>query len=379
MTSRPGAKGPLTPTAASPASRGFRMPAEWEPHSGTWLAWPHNRADWDVKTSAIDWCFVEMVRLLRHGESVSILCQDRTVERRACARLRAAGIDPKHLDRYRVATNRSWIRDCGPIFIVRPARARREGVAITDWRFTGWARYRACQRDNLVPARMARRLGLRRFVVTRTHQRTLRPVVLEGGSIDVNGRGLLLTTEECLLSEVQARNPHLNRADLEQTVCDYLGVRKMLWLGQGIVGDDTHGHVDDVARFVAHDVIVAAIEPDPSDGNHSRLKDNLSRLKRMTDLGGRSLTIVQLPMPRPLFFGGKRLPASYLNFYIGNRRVLVPTFNDPNDRVALTRLASVFPGREVVGLHSVDLVLGLGTVHCLTQQEPLWHSRRSAA
>lgn len=371
MTARAARPRLLTPTAGSLSSRGYRMPAEWEPHRATWLVWPHNRADWEVKTAAVDWCFVEMVRLLGDGESIAILFQDRAVERRACARLRAAGIDPDRLERHRVATNRSWIRDAGPIFVVRPARVRQNGVALTDWRFNGWGRYRAWQRDNLVPRRIARRLALRRFPVTSTRQAITRPVVLEGGSIDVNGRGLLLTTEACLLSEVQARNPHLDRSDLEQTLCDYLGVRKVLWLGQGIVGDDTHGHVDDVARFVTPGVVVAATEPDPADENHLPLADNLARLKRATDLRGRPLRIITLPMPRPIFFDGDRLPASYLNFYIGNRRVLVPTFNDPHDRVALDRLAPLFPDREVVGLHAVDLVLGLGAVHCLTQQEPL--------
>ena len=361
----------LTPTATSPSARGFRMPAEWETHRATWLVWPHNRADWAVKMSAVEWCFVEMVRLLLGGESVSILFQDLAVEQRACTRLRAAGIDPNRLGRYHIATNRSWIRDSGPIFLIRPARTQNNRVAISDWRFNGWARYRAWQRDNLVPRRIARRLGMRRFAVTRIKNDTIQPVVLEGGSVDVNGRGLLLTTEECLLSTIQARNSHLDQSDIEQTLCDYLGARKVLWLGQGIVGDDTHGHVDDVARFVSRDVVVAATEPDPTDDNHRRLSDNLSRLKRMTSLRGRPLRIVQIPMPRPLLFQGDRLPASYLNFYIGNRRVLVPTFNDPNDRIALRRLATVFPNREVVGLHAVDLLLGLGAVHCLTQQEPL--------
>ena len=275
------------------------------------------------------------------------------------------------LERYRIATNRSWMRDAGPVFVVRTSSTRRNAVAITDWRFNGWSRYRAWQRDNLVPRRIARQLGLRRFPVSATVRRTTQPVVLEGGSIDVNGRGLLLTTEECLLSKVQARNPHLTQAEIEQVLCDHLGVRKVLWLGQGIVGDDTHGHIDDVARFVAPGVVAAASEPDPADANHARLTDNLARLTRMTDLAGRRLRVVTLPMPSPIFFDRDRLPASYLNFYIGNRRVLVPTFNDPADRVALETLASLFPGREVVGVHAVDLVLGLGTIHCLTQQEPL--------
>jgi agmatine deiminase len=194
--------------------------------------------------------------------------------------------------------------------------------------------------------------------------------VLEGGSVDVDGRGLLLTTEECLLSRVQARNPGLGREEMEQVLADYLGVRKVLWLGRGIAGDDTHGHVDDIARFVAPGTVVAAVEEDPADANHAPLQENLQRLRGMTDVEGRPLQVHTLPMPRPLAFRGQRLPASYANFYIANQLVLVPTFNDPADRRALGVLAGLFPGREVVGIHAVDLVWGLGTLHCLTQQQP---------
>ena len=370
MTVRSVGRHPPKRGGVSPSALGFRMPAEWEPHRATWLVWPHNRADWQIKTSAVEWCYVEIVRQLLDGESVAVLFQDRTVERRACTRLRQAGVDPARLERCRMATNRSWIRDSGPIFVVGKARGRGQRVAVTDWRFNGWARYRAWERDNLLPRRIARRLGLQRFEVTVAHGSVRRAVVLEGGSIDVNGQGLLLATEECLLSPIQARNPHLAREDVEQALRDYLGVYRVLWLGQGIVGDDTHGHVDDVARFVSSDVVAAATEPNSADENHWRLKDNLARLARMTDLHGRRLRVVELPMPRPLYFEGERLPASYLNFYIGNRRVLVPTFNDPCDRIALDRLATLFPEREVVGIHAVNLVLGLGAIHCMTQQEP---------
>ena len=371
MTRRPAAVKPAAPARdGTPSALGFRMPAEWEPHRATWLVWPHNRADWEVKTSAVDWCYVEIVRHLLHGERVAVLCQDRAVERRACTRLKQAGVDPSQVERHRITTNRSWIRDSGPIFVVRPRRDGRPGTAVTDWQFNGWARYRAWQRDNLIPRCIARRLGIREFKVTVPVGPTRRPVVLEGGSIDVNGQGLLLTTEECLLSSVQARNPGLTRADLEALLHDYLGVRRVLWLAHGIAGDDTHGHVDDVARFVTPNTVVAASEPDPGDENHGRLRENLARLAHMTDLRGQPLRVVPMPMPRPLYFDGERLPASYLNFYIGNRRVLVPTFNDPSDRIALGRLAEFFPSREVVGIHAVDLVVGLGTIHCLTQQEP---------
>ena len=353
---------------ASPTSLGFRMPAEWEPHRATWLVWPHNRADWEVKTAAIDWCFAEIVRLLADGERVAILFQDARTERRAIRALTQAGVERSAVEAHRVRTNRSWIRDSGPIFVIRCDRRRSE-VAVTDWHFNGWARYRAWQHDDAVPTRLARRLGLRRFVV-RHGGPPQRRIVLEGGSIDVNGRGLLLTTEECQLSPIQARNPGLSKAEIEEVFAANLGIRRVLWLAGGVAGDDTHGHVDDVARFVSATTVAVANESDRTDANFEVLRENVDRVRSMRDLSGRPLAVVKLPMPRAVYFEGRRLPASYLNFYIGNRCVLVPTFNDPSDRVALGRLSRVFPGREVVGIHAADLVLGLGAVHCVTQQEP---------
>lgn len=365
MTHRPGRAG-RTPT---PAAAGFRMPAEWEPHRATWLVWPHNRADWDVKTSAVEWCYVEMVRHLTAGERVGIVCRNADVRRRAETRLRRGGVDLSAVELLVAATDRSWIRDCGPIFVTRRDGDRHE-VAATDWRFTGWARYPACRRDDALPRRLSRHLGLRRFTALVRSGGRRRRMVLEGGSIDVNGDGLLLTTEACLLGRTQERNPGVTRDELEEALGSHLGIRRVLWLGEGIAGDDTHGHVDDVARFVTRDTVVAACEPDAADVNHAPLRENLTRLRTMRDLGGRPLRVVALPMPRPVHFDGIRLPASYLNFYIANRAVLVPTFNDPADRIALDRLAALFPGREVVGIHAGDLILGLGAVHCLTQQEP---------
>ena len=352
------------------------MPAEWEPHRATWLVWPHNRADWDVKTSAVEWCFVDIVRHLAGGERVGIICPSAAVARRAETRLARGGVDLSAVDGLVAATNRSWIRDSGPIFVSRPADGGRDEIAATDWRFTGWARYPSCGRDDALPRRLARHLGVRRFAPTVRVAGRRRHMVLEGGSIDVNGEGLLLTTEACLLGETQPRNPGATRGALEECLRSHLGVRRVLWLGEGIAGDDTHGHVDDVARFVAADTVVAAWEPDPGDANHAPLADNLARLRAMRDLRGRPLRVVALPMPRPVLFDGVRLPASYLNFYIANRAVLVPTFNDPADRVALDRLAALFPQREVIGIHAGDLILGLGAVHCVTQQEPA--SERSA-
>ena len=357
---------------ATPSDEGFRMPAEWSPHRATWLVWPHNRADFEVKTAAVEWVYVEMVRLLVDGEHVAILFPDAATERRAVEQLDRGGVELSRVERYRVATNRSWIRDAGPLFVTRGRRGTRaQDVALTDWRFNAWARYRAFVHDNAVPRRIAQLRGLRRFEATVADGRRRRPVVLEGGAIDVNGRGLLLTTEACLLGSVQARNPTLDRKAVEGVLRDFLGVRQVVWLGGGIAGDDTHGHVDDVARFVAPDIVVTATEADVNDTNHAPLAENLRRLAGFCDPGGRRLTVVPIPMPRPVYFEGDRLPASYLNFYIGNRRVLVPTFNDPADRIALARLEELFPDREVVGVHARDMVLGLGTIHCLTQQEPV--------
>jgi len=342
--------------ADTPTALGFRMPAEWEPHAATWLAWPHERRDWPGKLTTIPWVYAEVVRHLVGGERVRILVRDARTERAAQRVLRRAGVDPTRVDFYRVPTDRSWTRDFCPLFV------RRDGeVALTNWKFNGWAKYPNWRRDDAVPDRLARLLGRRQWKLE---------VVLEGGSIDVNGCGTLLTTEECLLSPVQARNPRLSRAELEDVLGRHLGVRKVLWLGRGIAGDDTHGHVDDLARFVDPRTVVVVAEDDPSDANYEPLRENRDRLAEMTDQDGTPLRIVTLPMPAPLFFDGQRLPASYANFYVGNDVVLVPTFNDARDRDALATLAGLFPSRRVVGIHAVDLVWGLGTLHCMTQQEP---------
>ena len=367
-----GCRLPRTPEhrSATPYRARFRMPAEWEPHEATWLIWPHARADWDVKTAAAEWCFVELVRHLVRGERVALICRDAAVRARALGRLRRSGVEGGRIQTLIIPTNRSWIRDCGPIFVVRGRGARRE-VGATDWRFTGWGRYRACALDDAVPRCIAERLGMRRIEVCARDGGRARRVVLEGGSIDVNGEGLLLATETCLLGRTQARNPGLSREALERILRETLGAHAVLWLHGGLAGDDTHGHVDNLARFVGPDTVAVAEEPDPLDANHEPLAANLARLRSMRDLRGRPLRVVTLPMPRPLEFDGTRLPASYLNFYIGNDVVLVPTFNDAADRDALTTLASLFPAREVVGIHAVNLLVGLGAVHCVTQQQPL--------
>jgi agmatine deiminase len=338
------------------------MPAEWEPHEATWIAWPHHRADWPGKFAPIPWVYTEIVRHLHEGELVRVLVQGEAAERRARRWLRQAGVDLGRVEFFSIPTDRVWTRDYGPIFVKNDAGA----VAATDWGFKAWAKYDNWHADDAVPQQVSGWLGMRRWEVTCDGRR----VVLEGGSIDINGAGLLLTTQECLLSPVQARNPTMSQQKLEAVLGEYLGVRKVLWLGRGIAGDDTHGHVDDIARFVGPRVVVAPVEDDPADANYEPLQENWQRLCGMTDIDGWPLEVHRLPMPAPLYFKGQRLPASYANFYIANTKVLVPTFNDPKDRVALEALAGLFPTRTVVGIHAVDLVWGLGTLHCLTQQQP---------
>ncbi len=356
------------PAASLPASLGFRMPAEWEPHAATWIAWPHKRADWPGKFGPIPWVYVEIVRHLHVDERVRILVADARIERQARSLLKQAHVDLDAVDFVPFATDRVWTRDYGPIFLT-DAKGRR---VATDWRFNAWAKYPDWQADDAIPAQVGRLLKLKSWQPKVGRRR----VVLEGGSIDVNGQGLLLTTEECLLSDVQQRNPRLDRADLERVFADYLGVRKVLWLNRGIEGDDTHGHIDDIARFVGPRTVVTAFADDPTDANFAPLFENYERLRKMSDTAGRPLEVIKLPLPAPLHFRQRRLPASYANFYIGNGRVLVPTFNDPKDREALDILADLFPGRFVAGIHAVDLVWGLGTLHCLTQQEPRGSAER---
>jgi len=346
------------------------MPAEWEPHAATWIAWPHNRSDWPGKSAAIPWVYVEIVRQLSRVEPVNILVNNRRAERKAREKLERAGVDLERVAFYRVPTDRSWTRDSMPSFVMRDLEDA-PALAMVDWRFNGWAKYDDHRRDNRVGRRLARKLGFERIKAEAEARGRRARVVMEGGAIDVNGRGTLLATEECLLSTVQARNPDLDRPALERVFAEYLGVRKVVWLGRGIVGDDTHGHVDDLARFVDSQTIVCVVETNPSDANYEPLRENLERLKAATDQDGRPLGVVTLPMPAPVVFAGQRLPASYANFYVANSLVLVPTFDDPADRVALDTLASVLPGRTVVGIHSLDLVWGLGTLHCLTREQPV--------
>ncbi len=346
----------------TPAALGFRMPAEWEPHEATWLAWPHEITDWPGKFAPIPWVYGEIVRHLSRSEKVRILVQDREVEQKARRVLNKCGAQLEAIEFWQVPTDRSWTRDFCPIFI----RAENGERGILNWRFNGWAKYADFLRDDAVTDVLTPKLGMRSWNPMWRGQR----VVLEGGSIDVNGAGTILTTEECLLSPIQARNPELTREDMETVFTEFLGARHTLWLHHGIAGDDTHGHIDDLARFTDERTIVIAAESDPSEINYEPLRENLALLKQMCDQDGQRLRIETIPMPRPVFFSGQRLPASYANFYIANRIVLVPTFNDVADRIALNKIAELFPDREVIGIASTDLVLGLGTLHCMTQQQP---------
>jgi agmatine deiminase len=351
---------------------GYQMPAEWEPHQATWIGWPQNREDWPGKFAPIPWVYTEIVRYLSRAEKVHIVVGGDAVQRRVADQLDAVGVNLEAVRFFRAATDRAWLRDSGPTFVVKrePTSEVVNPVGLIDWKFNGWSKYDNHRRDDRLPGKMARWLGLPRWIAHAEQGGRRTRVVMEGGAIDVNDRGTLLTTEECLLGDVQARNPGLDRAGIEKVFADYLGVRHVVWLGRGIDGDDTHGHVDDLARFVGPQTVVTAVEPRTHDPNHEVLQDNLRRLQAARDQDGEAFRVVELPMPGEIVFAGQRLPASYANFYIANGLVLVPTFNDPADRVALDTLATLFPDRQVVGIHSVDLVLGLGTLHCLSQQQP---------
>jgi agmatine deiminase len=351
----------------TPRELGYHMPAEWEPHEATWLAWPHNAEDWPGKFQAIPWVYAEIVRLLSARERVQLLVEDARAERRARGILERAGANLDRVSFHLWPTNRVWTRDSGPIFV----RNTVGQVGLTNWSFNAWAKYPDWQLDDQIPGRVTKLLDLPAWQPSVQFEdgRNQR-LVLEGGSIDTNGAGILLTTEECLLSEVQQRNPGVSRAQLEQVFSRFLGIDQVIWLNRGASGDDTHGHVDDISRFVTPTTIVTAVETSKGDPNYASLAENLARLKAAHTLDGKPFDVVELPLPRPVVFRNQRLPASYANFYIANGLVLVPTFHDPNDRVALNILAEVFADREVIGIHCVDLVWGLGTLHCMTQQQP---------
>jgi agmatine deiminase len=378
--------------SVSPATLHFRMPAEWHPHAATWLAWPHYHGDWPGKFEPIPWVYTEIIRNLARHERVDLIVNNAATERKARKLLERSNAPLSNVQFHRWPTNRSWLRDSGCIFVTAySGHKAREGhdfsradekqdekqkgmeapapegrLRALNFRFNAWAKYSNYRQDEKIGAQMAKATAAQE--IHPKHRNTR--VVLEGGSIDVNGQGTILTTEECLLSKVQQRNPAMHRKDYEKLFANYLGAPHVIWLGKGISGDDTHGHVDDLTRFVSQDTVVTMVEPNRKDANHKPLSDNLRRLQAATDQAGQPLNIIELPMPRPVVFEQRRLPASYANFCIANGIVLVPVFNDPNDREALNTLSALFPTREVVPIYSGDLVWGLGTTHCMTQQQP---------
>ncbi|MDQ3243843.1 MAG: agmatine deiminase family protein [Gemmatimonadota bacterium] len=363
MTSTTRAASPPAATHHKDRITTRRVPAEWARHEATWIAWPHHEPDWPGKMEAIPWVYAEIVRVLHSHERVEILCHDERVRDAAVEVLNAHAVSPSGYRLHVVRTDRVWLRDSAPTFVW----SEKGRVELINWRFNGWSKYDNFDADEKVGEEIEKITALRRSIATRPDDRG-EWLVLEGGGIETDGEGTLLVTEEWLLSDVQVRNPGMSRSDYERAFGEYLGVTKTIWLGNGCVGDDTHGHIDDIARFAAPGVVLLAFEESASDANHASSVDNLRRLEHAA--GTQSLRIVKLPYPRAIVMDGQRLPASYANFYIANRVVIVPTFNAPMDRVALSIIEREFPGREVVGIHAVDLVWGLGTLHCLTQQQP---------
>lgn len=339
-----------------------RMPAEFEPHAATVLAWPHNKNDWPGKIAATRWAFVEFVRHVAASEPVHLVVPDARAEKRIRKTLDDAHVQLDRVTFLHAALDRGWMRDCMPAFVQRDGR-----VEAVRFGFNAWAKYPNWQLDAAFPPRFCEAVGVPMVEATRDAV----PVILEGGAIDGNGQGTLLTTEECLLDpETQVRNPGWTKADYEKMFADHLGIEQVIWLGNGIAGDDTHGHVDDLCRFVNPTTVLLCAEDAPADANHRALHENRERLEGVRLVNGTALNVVPLPMPAPLYFQGHRLPASYANFYITNEAVLVPTFNDRNDRHALGIIAECFPDRRTVGIHAVDLVWGFGTLHCLSHELP---------
>ncbi|MCE9547767.1 MAG: agmatine deiminase family protein [Planctomycetia bacterium] len=336
----------------TPAALGYRFPAEWEPHAATWLSWPHNRASWPDRFEPVPAIWAEFISILCQREAVHVLAGGEAVMAEA---RRMVGHLPR-VTLHDVPTNDAWCRDHGPMFLSGAGLP----PALVDWEYNAWGgKYPPFDADNLVPERVAKITGRKRFKAG---------IVLEGGSVDGNGLGTILVTEQCLLNE--NRNPGLSKSDVECYLADYCGAKKVLWLGQGIEGDDTDGHIDELARFVGPRTVLASSEPNTDDPNHAPLAENIERLKHMTDQDGRPLEVIELPMPQPMYNDGQRMPGCYANFYIANGLVVVPTFDDPADAEVLRIIGRCFPDRQVHGIRAIDLVWGLGAFHCITQQEP---------
>lgn len=347
---------------STPAADGYRFPAEWEPHAGTWLSWPKNRTDWPGKMTTIYWVYAEIIRKIGAHERVNLFVDDQKMEETARRILERADAPLAAVTFWRMPTDRSWSRDFGPMQVVG-----KKGAAVVDFHFNGWAKYRDWTKDTRIAGRVAKKRAIPLYEATMNG----RPMVIEGGGVEVNGRGTLITTEECFMDPTtQVRNRGASKADYARAFADYLAATNIIWLNRGVVGDDTHGHVDDLCRFVNPTTLVLAVENDPTETNYAPLRENRERLQTARLETGDRPEVVELPMPRPLYYDGNRLPASYANFYIANGAVIVPTFNDPADRIALGVLQELIPDRTVVGVHAVDLVWGLGTLHCLTQQDP---------
>jgi agmatine deiminase len=363
-----------TSSAITPAGLGFSMPAEWGPHAATWLGWPHNVSDWLGKFETIPWVYGEMARKISAGENLHLLVRHGKDKQFARHIFKSAGVDLKKVKFVVHPTNRGWTRDTGPIFVKSDIGHRTSDMAIVHFHFNGWAKYDNWRKDTKVPETAARFLRKKLFhAVAPTQNSKLKTqnFVMEGGGIELNGRGTLISTEECYLHpKIQVRNPGLGKKEIETTLKNYLGVKNIFWLAKGPKGDDTHGHIDDICRFVDATTLVLVREKNPRDENYRPLAKNWDRIPDLRLEDGSKPEVVELPMPAPLYFDGVRLPASYANFYICNAAVIVPTFNDPNDRVALGILGELFRDRSVVGIHAVDLVWGFGSLHCLTQQQP---------
>lgn len=339
------------------------LPAEWEKHEATYIGCPHNKNDWPGKFTPIPWVYGEIIKKISEGEIVRIFVNDKSHELNALRVSKKVGIDLSKIEFIKLKTDRGWLRDSAPAFV----RTKEDKIEAVQFKFNGWAKYPNHKYDSKIPTTISKKFKLP--LINALHQD--HQVVLEGGGIDTNGKGTLITTEECLLDDiVQVRNPGFTKRDYEEVLKAYLGITNILWLGKGIAGDDTHGHVDDLCRFVNQSTVVIVQEKNPADQNYSVLKENRERLDSMVLQDGSKLQVVELPMPEPLYFDNQRLPASYANFYISNAYVLAPTFNDPMDRIALGILSELFIDRKVVGIHSVDLVWGLGTIHCLTHEHP---------
>jgi agmatine deiminase len=346
---------------AVPKALGYRMPAEWEPHAATWLTWPRPEGiSFPGRFEVIPPVYAELIRHLVDGEDVNMNVWNAEMEASVRDVLTKEKTPLERVRFHHFPAYEPWCRDHGPIFLVREKDGRRER-AVVDWDYNAWGgKYPPCDLDDAIPRHVAKLRGLPLFSPG---------IVMEGGALEVNGQGTLLTTSSCLLNP--NRNPHLGKIEIEKYLCDFLGVDQVLWLGEGIVGDDTDGHIDDLTRFISPTTLVTVVEEDPADENYQLLQENLKRLACFRDTQGKTFRVITLPMPGKIEYEGQRLPASYANFYIANRMVLVPTYrNKKNDKIALETLQREFPGRRVIGIDSTNLIWGLGSFHCITQQEP---------